>query len=183
MLKVAITGPESTGKSTLCEALAKHFHTVWVEEYARSYLENLPRAYNYTDILHIAQMQMQEYELKKQQANQIIFCDTELLVTKIWAEHAFGKCHAWILANLPKQDFDLYLLTYIDLPWQYDKLREHPHKRDFFWQWYLNEAKNLGWNYEIITGMCKERTQKAIQAIQELANKRGILLNLARDSQ
>ncbi|MCS7004622.1 MAG: ATP-binding protein [Cytophagales bacterium] len=167
--KIAITGPESTGKTTLAQALAQHYQTVWVPEYAREYLENLPRKYNYDDILIIAQRQLQKEQELLLKANRYLFVDTELLVTKIWCEHVFGKCHQWIIDHLHKQKYDLYLLCNIDLPWTFDPLREHPHLREYLFKWYLREIKSFQWNFAIINGFdIQERTAQAIKHIESL---------------
>jgi len=169
MLKIAITGPESTGKSTLAQALARYYHTVWVPEYAREYLQNICRKYTYDDILTIAQGQVELENKLLPAAREHIFVDTELLVTKIWCEHAYSKCHDWILQHLEKQQYDLYLLCDIDLPWEYDELREHPHQRAYFFDWYHRELKSRNWNFVVISGTHEQRLQNAINAVDHLS--------------
>jgi NadR type nicotinamide-nucleotide adenylyltransferase len=168
ILKIAITGTESTGKSTLSKALATHYATVFVPEYARAYLEKLPRKYNYDDILEIAKAQKEEENKLLPLANGLLIADTELLVTKIWCEQVYGKCHTWIIDQLANQHYDLYLLTDIDLPWEYDPLREHPHLREHLFDCYLKEIMNRKWNFRLISGNYEQRTKNAIQAIDEL---------------
>jgi len=124
--RIAITGPESTGKSMLAENLAIHYRTEWIPEYAREYINNLDRPYNYDDILIIAKEQIKREERMFGKANQFLFCDTGLIVTKIWCEYKYGKCHKWIHDNIENHKYDLYLLADIDLSWQPDPLREHP---------------------------------------------------------
>jgi len=135
-VKIAITGPESTGKSVISQQLADHYTTVWVPEYARVYLLQIERSYNYDDILQIAKGQMESEKAFEPIANGLMFSDTELLVTKIWCEVKFGKCHRWIEDNIWMQDYDLYLLMDIDLPWEYDPMREHPARREFLFNLY-----------------------------------------------
>ncbi|MBM3404284.1 MAG: ATP-binding protein [Bacteroidetes bacterium] len=166
MKRVAVTGPESTGKSMLAKKLAEHFQTVWVPEYAREYLEKKQSKYDLDDILNIAMGQLEREEKMVANADHFIFCDTELLVTKIWAEHAFGHCPAWIRENLTAHLYDLYLLCDIDLPWEADPLREHPHLRDYFFNLYAGELDAMGVSYAVVRGMHEERFECAINHIR-----------------
>ncbi|MCD4730544.1 MAG: ATP-binding protein [Bacteroidales bacterium] len=165
--KIAITGPESTGKSFLAEKLARHFHTVWVPEFARVFIDHLDRDYSYDDILFIAKSQMESEAVANDRAKDFLFCDTELIVTKIWCEYKYGKCHQWILDNLEKSNYDLYLLLNIDLPWQPDSQREHPDNREKLFDLYLKELNSRGLPFEIIDGNGEERMQKAIKIIDQ----------------
>jgi len=163
--RISITGPESTGKSKLAKQLAKHFNTVWVEEYAREYLNSIGRPYNYADILKIAKKQLSnELELMPQ-ANDYIFCDTDLVVTKIWCDVKFGKCHEWIEENILEHKHNLYLLCDVDLPWTEDPLREHPDKRKYLFDLYLKELKQKKLPYEIVNEFGNDRLQNAIKII------------------
>jgi NadR type nicotinamide-nucleotide adenylyltransferase len=171
-LKIAITGPESTGKSNLAQDLASHYHAAFVPEFARVFIDNLNRNYTYDDILTIAQNQLLlEADLEKH-AKQYLFCDTELIVTRIWSLHKYGKCDDWITEQITRHTYDLYLLCDIDLPWQFDKQREHPHLRKFFFDWYKSELKYFGLPYEIVSGMGEARLRNAINLIDDfLKNK------------
>lgn len=165
--KIAITGPESTGKSTLAEQLAAYYKTVWVPEYAREYIASIKRPYNYRDILHIAQSQLQKEEELLPKANQFLFCDTELIVTKVWSEHSYKGCDEWILQNINKHLYDLYLLCDVDLPWEYDPQREHPELREYFFSVYLKELKSRNFPFTIISGKKDIRLRKAIGSIEK----------------
>ena len=166
IFKIAITGPESTGKSQLAHELAERFQTVWVPEFARVYLSKLSRPYHYDDILEIAQGQVKSAEAILPLANKICFLDTELLVTKIWCDVKYKICHPWIIENLKNQDVDLYLLTDVDLPWEFDPLREHPDKRKFLFDLYKNELDKLGFNYQVVSGVGVERLKNAISFLK-----------------
>ncbi|PKV66660.1 AAA family ATPase [Pontibacter ramchanderi] len=168
MLKVAITGPESTGKSTLSQQLAAHYNTVWVPEYARTYIEDLARPYTLQDLETIARGQLDLEEQIEQEANRILFSDTDLLVIKIWSEHAFGMCPDWVLQKLKQQDYNLYLLMGVDLPWEPDPQREHPHLRQFFYDWYKRELEALGVPFLEISGQHEARLEKAIGRVDAL---------------
>ncbi|MBE0663937.1 MAG: ATP-binding protein [Bacteroidales bacterium] len=166
--RIAITGPESTGKSSLASELATHYETTWVPEFARGYLSDLGRPYNYDDILVIAMNQFRLNNEATQLANRFLFCDTELIVTKIWCEVKYGKCHQWIEEHILKQNFDLYLLTDIDLPWEPDPQREHPHMRQHFMELYIDELESRHFPYRIIAGQQEERLKNAITALNEI---------------
>ena len=169
MLEIAIVGVESTGKSTLAEDLAQYYQSEWVEEFARKYLESIGKHYAYDDVLHIAQNQHKNIqEAIKNSSKDLIFIDTELLVTKIWEEYVFGKCHSWIDIHLPKQTYQLYLLTDIDLPWKPDALREYPEpeRRQEIHELYLFYLKKYGFHHYLISGDRQERLQKAIEVIE-----------------
>jgi len=166
--RIAVTGPESTGKSTLSEQLADYYQTVWVPEYARTYLDGLNRPYTQADILAIAQGQVRLEQELELQARHLLICDTELLVAKVWSEHAFGQCPAWITRQLGEQHYDLYLLAGIDIPWEPDPQREHPHLREYFYQRYRQELISRGWPYVDVRGNLPERMRQAIAAINRL---------------
>jgi len=175
ILRIALIGPESTSKSTLSENLAKHFKTVWVPEYSRIYLEGLNHKYNLNDVLIIAQEQFRQEQRLLKKAEQYIFVDTELILAKVWCEDVFKTCPDWINQTLIQNPYDLYLLTYPDLPWQEDPVRENPHRRMFFFDWYERELTTIHANYTIIKGFGVARLHHAIQAVEkfrrELENK------------
>ena len=168
MLKIAITGPESTGKSTLSEELAAHYQTVWVPEYARTYIGDLNRGYTLEDIEAIARGQIKLEQQLQANATSILISDTDLLVLKIWSEHAFGQCPDFILDNLQQQQYNLYLLMGVDLPWEPDPQREHPHLRQFFYDWYKRELQVLNVPFVEISGEQQQRFANAQQHIDAL---------------
>lgn len=163
--KIAITGPESTGKSLLAEKLARHYRTVWNPEYSRVYLDKLDHPYQETDILRIAKGQIREECRKEKQASGYLFCDTELIVTKIWSEVKYKRCHPWILRMIEKHRYDLFLLCDIDLPWEPDPLREHPDKRDFLFNLYYKELTDRKFPFYVVTGTGNTRTVNTISFI------------------
>lgn len=163
--KIAITGPESTGKSNLAIKLAEHFQTVFVPEFARVYIDDLSRPYNQDDILHIAENQLINERIALNNANRFLFCDTELIVTKIWSLHKYNDCHPLILDQIERYPYDLYLLCDIDLQWEFDVQREHPHLRQFFFEWYKKELEDYGFPYSIVSGEGEQRIKNAINII------------------
>lgn len=166
IIKVAVTGPESTGKSMLAQQLASHYDTVWVPEFARQYLESLGRPYEEGDILTIAKGQMKSVLKLEKEANKFLFIDTELIVTKIWSEVKYGRCDQWILDGIGNQNYTLYLLCNIDLPWEYDPLREHPNKRSDLFNMYHNELKIRNYPFHVVHGSGPARLLNAINWIE-----------------
>ncbi|MFK7906344.1 MAG: AAA family ATPase [Chitinophagales bacterium] len=172
ILKVVLTGPESTGKSTLSKKLAAHYQTVCVPEYARFYIAALDRPYNSEDILQIAKGQLESEDEFSPKANKILFLDTALLVPKIWSEVAYGFCPDWIENELISRHYDLYLLMSPDIDWQPDPQREHPHFRVQLFEMYKEELQKLHTPYILIEGTYKNRFNTAIQAIEEMARSK-----------
>lgn len=167
LLRIAITGPESTGKSKLAEELASFYHTLWVPEYAREYIDRLDRPYNRDDILEIAKGQIRNENHLAGKVNRILFCDTELIVAKIWSEVRFGTCDPWILEGVGKNKYDLFLLCNTDLPWEADPQREHPHMREKLFELYRHELDERGFPYCIVSGLGQERLKNAIGFVEE----------------
>lgn len=172
-LRIAITGTESTGKSTLAVALAAHYQAMFVPEYARQYIDQIQGPYTLADIELIAHQQMaMEDNMAAQTTSSLLFCDTDLLVTKIWAEHAFQACPIWITQELQQRPpYTLYLLLDIDLPWQPDPQREHPHLRQYFFEWYKKELIALQVNWVVISGIGEQRLHNAIEVVDTLLAK------------
>jgi len=168
ILKVVLTGPESTGKSTLSKKLAAHYQTVYVPEYARSYIAALDRAYNSEDILQIAKGQLGSEDCFSSKANKILFLDTGLLVPKIWSEVAYGFCLDWIENELISRHYDLYLLMSPDIDWKPDPQREHSHFRLELFEMYEKALQKLHTPYVVIEGTYKNRLKTAIQAIDKM---------------
>ncbi len=166
--KVAIIGPECTGKSELSQFLASRYQTAWVPEYARGYLDNLIRPYQEHDLLTIAHGQLRIEDEFARDANKVLFCDTNLYVIKVWSNFKYGHVHKQILEEINKRKYDLYLLTYIDLPWIADPLREHPHKREVLYDIYLQEMKAQSTPFAEIKGDGDLRKQAAVDAVDNL---------------
>jgi NadR type nicotinamide-nucleotide adenylyltransferase len=168
MIRIALIGPESTAKSTLSEALAKHYQTVWIQEYARTYLTLLNRKYTLEDIVTIAKKQFAIEKDALEKANRLLIVDTEAIISKVWCEAVFNTCPAWISENILSHPYDLYLLTSPDIPWVNDPLRENPTRREFFFDWYEKELKSINANYIIIKGIGDERLNNCIVAIEKI---------------
>jgi len=180
LIKIAVIGPESTGKSTLCELLAQHYNTQWCPEFAREFLLTHGTDYTYDDLLFIAKGQLaMEDEYIQSTVNhsqlttynsKLLFIDTEMYVMKVWCEFVFGNCHRWVLDQIVERRYDLYLLCNTDLPWVKDELREYPdlETRDRLYHIYKDIMINQPTPWVDISGDYDERLQKAINAIDEL---------------
>jgi len=166
--RIALIGPESTGKTTLCNELAKYFQTVWVPEFSRSYMETLKRPYTLEDIEYCTKKQLEEENRLIPQANQFIFADTELIVAKVWCEDVFHICPPWIEVEIEKRKYDLYLLTFPDLPFAEDPVRENPRRREYFYQLYKDELEKRKCNFEIIRGTGGERFENCLSCIRKM---------------
>ena len=174
--KVVIIGPESTGKSSLCEQLAAHYNTIWVKEYAREYLVKNGTEYSFDNLLDIAKGQIAGEELASEKLSTInhqptnLFIDTDMYVMKVWCEFVFKKCHHWILNRIVERKYDLYLFCNIDLPWVADELREYPdlENRQKLYHYYKDILVNQNVRWVDITGNYEERLAKAVKAVNEL---------------
>ena len=169
--KVVVLGPECTGKSELSAFLAEHFKTGWVPEYARGYIDNLVRPYQESDLLTIAHGQLRLEDEWPRNSSEVLICDTNLYVIKIWSEFKYGHCGKEILEQIRTRKYDLYLLTYVDIPWQDDPQREHPDKREELYQIYLNEMKSQATPFVEIRGEREQRRQTAVNAIEKLLSQ------------
>ena len=169
MLKIAVIGPESTGKTELTEKLAEHFYTVWEPELAREYVENLKRDYTFDDVCKIAKQQI-EIEKRYEQNNyqhKIVFFDTDLIITKVWLEYKYKQVPDFVTERLKEKFIDFYLLLKPDIAWQPDPVREHGNDRDYFFNWYKQEIENLKIPYSIINRLNEKRFQNALKAINK----------------
>lgn len=171
-IKIAVVGPESTGKTELSKQLAEHYQTEWVPEVARTYLENLSRQYNYDDLEKIALQQLDAEEKLSKQTGELLICDTNLIVIKVWSDFKFGKTEPWIIEKIREQDYLIHLLMDIDMPWQYDPLREHPHKRQELFDIYVRELKFFNIPFQIISGTGMKRLEHAVKAIDQALQKK-----------
>ncbi|MBC7418823.1 MAG: ATP-binding protein [Pedobacter sp.] len=164
--KIAIVGPESTGKSTISIQLAKHYHVDWVPEYARYYCEALTQPCTLQDEenMFFGQLALEDAVIATTEKDFVI-CDTTFVTVKIWSDETLGETPEVVLAALPKRPYDLYLLMDIDLPWEDDPLRDFPNQREYFMEVWHKELKALNANYKVIGGSGDERVENAIIAL------------------
>jgi NadR type nicotinamide-nucleotide adenylyltransferase len=175
MKKIIVIGPESTGKSTLCQQLAEHYGTCWCPEFAREYLKEKGPQYSFEDLLNIAMGQLElEDTMLTTARNGFYFIDTDMYVMKVWCEVVFQQCHTWILKQIAARKYDLYLLCNVDLPWVKDELREYPdlEMRKKLYQMYKDIVINSGTRWAEISGRDTERLQTAVSIINTIYKRK-----------
>lgn len=180
--KIVIVGPESTGKSTLCKELAKHYQTMWCPEYARAYLHEHGTKYQFDDLLKIAKGQLaledqttallEDKKRLSNESNKVwpLFIDTDMYVMKVWCEFVFKKCHPFVLDQIVKRRYDHYLLCNTDLPWVQDELREYPDltTREKLFRMYKDCLINQSVGWTLISGTESDRLGNAIATVDQL---------------
>lgn len=172
MKKIVLTGPESTGKSTLTKQLAAHFDIVFVEEYGRTYCEKWGNDCDALDLVHIAAGQLfLEDEAAKTARHGLLFCDTDALVTQTYAELYLGTCPDFIVELAQSRRYDLTLLLDVDLPWVSDSIRLFADRR----AWHFNRLQELlesqNRPYVVISGNFEERFERAVEAVNDVLQK------------
>jgi len=168
--KIAIVGPESTGKSTISRQLAKYYRVPWVPEYARYYCAALTSDCTLQDEINMfhGQVALEESILATAETAFII-CDTTFLTVKIWSDEILGQTPSIVLDALNTRVYDFYVLLDIDLPWQEDPLRDFPHMREHFMSIWHKELQAIKANYVVVGGIA-DRLPNVIKAIDQFLN-------------
>ncbi len=177
LIKIVLFGPESTGKTTLSNQLARHYHTVWAPEFAREYLQdkwnNERKTCEASDLIPIAKGQMKLENTLAKKADKILICDTDLLETKVYSEEYYGGFVDPFLDKAANENtYDLYLLTYIDTPWEEDDLRDRPELRKEMFNAFEKALKTHNRPYILLKGDKETRLKKAIAAIDKIMEKK-----------
>lgn len=171
--RVCIFGPESTGKTTLAKKLAKYFNTVCVTEYARDLLDFNDGKCDYEHIPLIAKGHMASEEALAEQANKVLFSDTDALTTTIWSKALFDKCPEWLYELVENRHYDLYLLMDTDVPWIDDNQRFYKEKEQR--KWFMNLCKEglekYDRKYIVISGNWEERFRKAVKEVKKIISQ------------
>lgn len=166
--KIVVTGPESTGKTMLSEALAARLHAALIPEYARGYIEKLKRPYVFSDLELIARHQIQEETRMAESAgNGILVMDTWLIITRVWFDVVYAKIPEWVDEYISSSKIDLFLVCKPDLPWIADAVRENGGEmRLKLFDRYCSEIEKQGFNYEIVEGIGDARLQNALNLLR-----------------
>jgi NadR type nicotinamide-nucleotide adenylyltransferase len=173
LVKVVLFGPESTGKTTLARELADYYHTVWVPEYAREYLQEKwdreQKTCETKDLLPIAEGQMRLENQLSEHASELLICDTDLLETKVYSEAYYsGVCDPLLEKYALENNYDLYLLTYIDTPWVKDDLRDKPDHRELMFGHFKAALQDYRRKFVILKGTRAQRMAEAVKQIDKL---------------
>lgn len=177
IVRVVIFGPESTGKTTLANQLAYHYQTVWAPEYARDYLQdkwNIKRQVcEHEDLMPIALGQMKLENKLAKLADRVLICDTDLLETKVYSEEYYdGLVDPELERAARHNQYDMYLLTHIDVPWEFDTLRDRPGQRKKMFDAFENALKEYNRPYVTLTGDKNERFKKAVEVIDKVLDRK-----------
>ncbi|MCF6296991.1 MAG: ATP-binding protein [Flavobacteriaceae bacterium] len=177
IIRVVLFGPESTGKTTLSTQLARYYNTVWTPEFAREYLQNKwnnkRKTCENSDLIPIAIGQMKLENQLAKKADKVLICDTDLLETKVYSEEYYGGFVDPLLDKAAKENsYDLYLLTYIDTPWEADDLRDRPKQRLEMFNAFEKALKDHNRPYILLKGNKQKRLKEAIQAIDKILNNK-----------
>lgn len=172
-LKIVLFGPESTGKTTLSEDLGRHYNEPVVGEYMREYLQKVWETENRIcepeDLLPIATGQMEAENRLSEVAKKVLFCDTNLLELKVYSEAYYdGYCDPRLLKHALNHHYHLYFLTYIDVPWTPDDLRDKPHDREGMFQRFQDTLDQYHKPNFILKGSREERLKYAVEKIDQL---------------
>jgi len=172
-LKVVLFGPESTGKTSLSQQLARHYNSIWVPEYARKYLQkkwnNERKTCEPKDLLPIAIGQIKSENKLAKKTNSVLFCDTDLLETKVYSETYYSNtCDPLLEKYALENKYDLYFLTYIDTPWEADDLRDKPDERLNMFMAFQNALVKYKKPYILLKGDKKKRLDTAVKHIDKL---------------
>ena len=170
IIKIALIGAESTGKSILCEQLALHYKTTFVPEYARIYFTKKKNIddYSLNELENIYVHQIENEKKGMLTANRFLFCDSNLITGKIWALEDFKTVPPFISQNISKVKYDLHLLTNNVVPWKKDPLRKSPDNREYLFNRNIEELELLQAKYKIVEGLDEQRLKNAIKHIDNL---------------
>ena len=172
--RVAIVGAECTGKTTLARALAGHYQTVWVPECVREFVDkkkSLPAA---ADIAKIARAQMEREAALTAQANRVLFCDTNLMMTVLYSDYYFGECPQAVRQAAEEENYDLTLFVQDDIPWVPDPMqRTRPEARKNVQELIRKELDRRKIKHHLISGTIEERLALSMSAVDHLLKPGG----------
>ena len=170
MIRVAVTGAESTGKSTLAERLAAHFAAPLSAEFARAYAERVGRPLTMDDVELIARGQRDSEDgVIRRATGGLVILDTDLLSTAVYATFYYGRCPAWVIDEARARRPELYLVCEpASVPWTPDPVRASAADRDSLHGRFVEALRESGAAVAWLTGPADVRRQSAIAAISAL---------------
>jgi len=173
-MRIAVTGPESSGKSKLTIDLSRALNIPFTSEYSRAFLNDLGRPYDQSDLTNICEGQIAKWQ--EFQASEDFISDTEMISLKIWSEVKYGFCEDFIMQAINNQKFDLYLLCLPDLPWEFDKMREAPSQKDrnLILNRFKREFEMYKIEYQVVSGIGNERFKNAMGIVKKTFNNLNI---------
>lgn len=171
LIKVVFIGPESTGKTFLSKWLAEQYQTTWVEEYGRAYCEKVGQNLTSLDFAHIGGGQLHLEDEAAEGANRILFCDTDLIVTEVWAEIYRVKCPRWIIEENHRRHYDLWILLSPDVPWERDSVRQYVQIREWHFNRLEQELRRRGLPFVVVSGDYEARMRQCRQLVDELLSR------------
>jgi nicotinamide riboside kinase len=175
VIRVILTGPESTGKTEIASKLADKYNSIYIPEYAREYIENLNRPYDYSDVEHIAKHQVKQMKEYSSGETKLLFVDTYLIITKVWFKWVYNKFPSWLEDEIFKTRNDLYLLCKPDIAWFPDKVRENGGEmRNILFDIYDKELKKFSMHYRHVSGMGDERFSNAARHVEDFLLEKGL---------
>ena len=149
--------------------LAEHYSTIYIPEYAREYISGLSRPYNYSDVEHIARIQIRQKDEYSRCAKGLLFMDTYLIITKVWFDLVYHRRPPWLDLELARNEINLHLLCDIDIPWEPDPVRENGGRmREILLRLYRSELEERGLHYRLVTGSGEQRLRNAIHHVDDL---------------
>jgi nicotinamide riboside kinase len=173
---ICLTGPESTGKTTLARALSERLGAPVVPEVARAYFEgraarkglDVREGYVRDDLLEIARLQREAEHAARVAHRGLLICDTDVLVLRIWWREKYGPLPQPLIDGPPYPGARAYLLLAPDVPWQSDPLRENPVDRDRLYVLHVRALSEAGLPYRVVTGAGAERVASALRQLRSL---------------
>lgn len=174
-VRVCVLGAESTGTTTLSQALAKHYRTVWAPEYGRLYSEGLictDHIWNSPEFSHIAKAQQDMENQLAGESNGLLICDTNAFATRLWHERYVGDMYTPVDQLAAQDKVDLYILTDVDIPFVDDGLRDGEHIRHSMHTRFIQELQNQPVPFVIVSGSVEERLKTCLPLIDKLIKEK-----------
>jgi NadR type nicotinamide-nucleotide adenylyltransferase len=169
---VTVTGSECTGKTTLAEALARHYRTLWVPEYARQFVLDKGAPPEAGDVDAIARGQIALEDSVARSASGLLILDTDLLSTVVYSRHYYGECPGWIESALAGRLANLYLLADIDVPWLPEpNLHDRGDMREEMQALFRAALDSRRLPYLVVSGSHLARIAAAVRAIDALIGR------------